>query len=176
MSGLPIRKMKIKMPVEAVRLLLNGATQYRYIMEPQPSDAGEFISFYVHDRGEFHVCDFRKGDIIGIREPYREKEGGGYEYRADGLEGKFKPSFHMPPEAIRLYIRVTGFYAQRINKITLAEIRKSGLRSKEEFREYWKQHTKFQARTLKEKGIRHTFDSGAWVWVLEYERTEKPPG
>ena len=162
----------INLENESVVKLMDGAKMYIVVMQDQPSEKGEFIGFYVHDCGEFFLCDHKEGDTLGIKEAWRYDKG--YIYQADGAEGKFKPAFQLPIDGIRHWIRVKKVYAKRLNKITMAEIRSCGYKSKEDFIDGWKRKMKHKARALKSKGVPFEWKDNPWVWVYKYESTDKP--
>ncbi len=93
----------------------------------------------------------------------------------------WRPSIHMPKEAARIWLRVTDVRAERLQEITIAGIRNEGLSSAavhagdmeiaiEEWKMLWNS-------TVKKSDIdRYGWDASPWVWVIEYERCEKPEG
>lgn len=158
---------------ESVKRLMDGAKIFISVMEDQPSDKGEFISYYVHDDGEFYLSDQKTGDTVGVREAWRQ-EGDAYIFQADGADGRFKPAYMLPVEAVRHWIELKKVYAKRLKKVTMAEIRGAGYKSKDEFQEGWKRKMKYMARTYKKKGIPYKWDENPWVWIFEYKKTGKP--
>lgn len=77
---------------------------------------------------------YRPGDILYVREtwaPWSRTDGIAPEihYKADGemLPGvKWRPSIHMPREAARIFLRVTGVGVERLQDITEEQARAEG--------------------------------------------------
>ena len=146
---------------------------------------------------------YSPGDILYVREAwgdYRECEEDGeslyYLYRADYPDGattyqhpggmtcelpKWHPSIHMPKEAARIFLRVTDVRVERLRDITEADAAKEGLYKgwrlggrgslaltvRQAFMWLW--------MSLTEKGpVIYTWALNPWVWVIEFERCEKP--
>lgn len=93
------------------------------------------------------------------------------------------PSIHMPKEAARIWLRVTDVRVERLQEITaesaLTEgadkyIHANGTLNEDQtitsFIGIWNS-------TIKESDIdRYGWDANPWVWVIEFERCEKPKG
>ena len=108
-----------------------------------------------------------------------------YYYRADGdlrpegWRGAWHPSIHMPKEAARIWLKVTDVRVERLQDITADGIRNEGLPSMavhvgdmdvalKEWETIWNS-------TIKKSDIdRYGWDANPWVWVIEFERCEKP--
>ena len=131
---------------------------------------------------------YKKGDILYVRETWREHSPGFdnlFIYKADYADGsvnvKWHPSIHMPKEAARIWLKITDERVEKLNDISGKEILKEGINShvhpdadyfdgnqKEMFAELWDS-------TIKKKDISHYgWDANPWVWVIEFERCEKP--
>ena len=108
-------------------------------------------------------------------------------------EGKWKPSIHMPKEAARIFLRVIDVRVERLQDITAEGALDEG--TNVEFPEpkpsyislaYTEMRLKPAARqsfaslwdsTIKPADRpRYGWDSNPWVWVIEFERCEKPEG
>ncbi len=155
------------------------------------------------DDHRIYTPPYLPGDILYVRETwgdYRECEEGGeglyYLYRADYPDGattyqypdgmtcdlpKWHPSIHMPKEAARIFLRVTDVRVERLRDITEADAAKEGLykgwrlggcgslalTARQAFMWLW--------MSLTEKGpVIYTWALNPWVWVIEFERCEKP--
>lgn len=91
----------------------------------------------------------------------------------------WKPSIHMPKEAARIWLKVTDVRVERLQKITAEDIRNEGLSSMavhvgdmdvalKEWETLWNS-------TIKKSDIdRYGWDANPWVWVIEFERCDKP--
>lgn len=89
------------------------------------------------------------------------------------------PSIHMPKEAARIWLKVTNVRVERLQKITADGIRNEGLSSAavhcgdmeialKEWENLWN-------NTIKKSNLdRYGWDASPWVWVVEFERCEKP--
>ena len=141
---------------------------------------------------------YQPGDILYVREtwgyPIQLNSGRKYVYRADRCaESGFindshvwRPSIHMPKEAARIWLRVTDVRVERLQDITedraLCEgaIDNRGLihssdneydsihTAREHFKEIW-------GSTVKKADIDcYGWNANPWVWVIEFERCEKP--
>jgi len=81
----------------------------------------------VDQRGQPFINDpieqpkYEVGDILWVRETYRPLADG-YEYKAsiekDYRTHRWKPSIHMPFEAARIFLRVTGVRADKLQEIS----------------------------------------------------------
>lgn len=89
------------------------------------------------------------------------------------------PSIHMPKEAARLFRKVTNVRVERLQDIDSEGIRAEGLNTlavhtgdmeiaQREFARLWDS-------TIKPADLQlYGWDANPWVWVIEYERCEKP--
>ena len=137
---------------------------------------------------------YQPGDILYVRETWcglPVNEAGHfrvhpiYYYRADGdlrpegWRGAWRPSIHMPKEAARIWLKVTDVRVERLQDITADDIRSEGLSSiavhagnMEIALKEWK---KLWNSTIKKSDLdRYGWDANQWVWVIEFERCEKP--
>ena len=106
---------------------------------------------------------------------------------------KWHPSIHMPKEAARLFLRVTDVRAERLQDITEEQARAEGAEpfrmtadvDKPDNEKHWEEKLpalvmfpEIWNSTIK-PADRAVYGWGAnpWVWVVEFERCEKPqPG
>lgn len=103
----------------------------------------------------------------------------------------WRPSIHMPKEAARIWLRVTDVRVERLQEITLKDVIKEGIDQRRidsyrrqlpyetneyihllaysiAFRDTWNS-------TIKKKGLSiYSWDANPWVWVIAFERCEKP--
>lgn len=133
------------------------------------------------------TCPICTGDILYVRETWKEAPKGYYYYedwqRNDIADiTKWKPSIHMPKEAARIWLRVTDVRVERLQEITPQGAWKEGARcsclhpvpdcvgNKTAFISIWN-------RTIKESDIdRYGWSVNPYVFVIEFERCEKPKG
>lgn len=142
-------------------------------------------------RGNERLCPYippyQPGDILYVREtwckgPYGdEKEK--YYYKADdnNFFCTWHPSIHMPKEAARIWLKVTNVRVERLQDITGQGVLKEGLNSHvhpkafyfdmnqlEMFENLW------NSTINKSDFERYGWDANPYVWVVEFERCEKP--
>lgn len=102
----------------------------------------------------------------------------------------WRPSIHMPKEAARIWLRVTDVRAERLREITENGTRKEGIHFSECPDGFtWKECTDIhncyttsigamQAlwdSTIKKSDLdRYGWNANPWVWVIEFERCERP--
>lgn len=133
---------------------------------------------------------YKPGDILYVRETWSEHytaESDGklvYCYKADGINlkseclsgenNRWYPSIHMPKEAARIWLKVKDVRVERLQEITEEQLRKEG------FIPEVQGHFKFKWTwddTIKKSDLdRYGWDASPWVWVIEFERCEKPEG
>ena len=150
-----------------------------------PCEPGDIL--YVRETWEHFECWNCEGDESGScpKEPQKsvlDKVCGCYMYRAtDEISGdaKWHPSIHMPKEAARIWLKVTDVRVERLQEITSEQIGREGveveyphvLNGEEKryaFSALWNS-------TIKKSDFdRCGWDSNPWVWVIEFERCEKP--
>lgn len=136
---------------------------------------------------------YQPGDILYVRETWGEGyEEGTYIYKADDKLANlpsfsesskliYHPSIHMPKEAARIWLRVTNVRVERLNEITDKDAEREGTQpdypfdydvdkwpNLEHFKKIWNS-------TIKKSDLdRYGWDASPWVWVVEFERCEKP--
>ena len=149
------------------------------------------------------TCPICPGDILYVRETWNhyvhDVVGGsqkgyheeGYFYKASpemksSLPSfveyhwgeKWKPSIHMPKEAARIFLKVKDVRVERLQDITDEGAYREGAGDKDviyqtgarvlEFARLWDS-------TIKKSDIeKYGWSANPWVWVIEFERCEKP--
>ena len=95
--------------------------------------------------------------------------------------GEWKPSLFMPKEAARIWLKVTDVRVERLQKITDKDAEQEGAQpdypfdyavdkwpNLEHFKEIWNS-------TIKKSDLdRYGWDANPFVWVVSFERCEKP--
>lgn len=129
---------------------------------------------------------YHTDDILYVRETWKKAPNGYYYYedwqRNDIADvTKWKPSIHMPKEAARIWLKVTCVRVKQLQDITSEQISREGveveyphvLNGEEKryaFSTLWNS-------TIKKSDIdRYGWDANPYVWVIEFERCEKPEG
>lgn len=133
---------------------------------------------------------YQVGDVMYVRETWSEGYGEGtYIYKADDKLAElpefkesskliYHPSIHMPKEAARLWLKVTDVRMERLQEITADGIRSEGLSSMAvhagDMEIALKEWELLWNRTIKKTDIdRYGWDANPWVWVIEFECSEK---
>lgn len=151
-------------------------------------------------------CPICPGDILYVRETwyktplrymYRADYSHTERFYKDGKEVsiKWKPSIHMPKEAARIWLKVTDVRVERLQSITEGGAIREGAEGEKchhtnagafgctdcmntgwieppqvEFMQIWNS-------TIKESDLdRYGWDANPYVWVISFERCEKPEG
>jgi hypothetical protein len=153
--------------------------------------------------GELRDVYGTPGDILWVRETFtnisKYKEAplfldvvGDFVYKADtdfiGCN-KWKPSIHMPKEACRLFLKVTNVRVERLKDISESDAIAEGVDKKGDmYYDYYSEipqvgrdfyyknefaKLSFMGLWSKINGI-DSWISNPWVWVIEFERVEKP--
>ncbi len=130
------------------------------------------------------ACPICPGDILYVRETWKKAPNGYYYYedwqRNDIADvTKWKPSIHMPKEAARIWLKVTDVRVERLQEITAEQIGREGVEVEyphvlngEEKRYAFS--TLWNSTVKKSDLDRYGWDANPWVWVIEFERCEKP--
>ena len=146
---------------------------------------------------KFFKLPYQRGDILYVRETWSEVEEGTYIYKADdksedlpGFKDSskliYRPSIHMPKEAARIWLKVTNVRVERLQDITEAEVilevaidNRGFIHSpdneydyvhtaREHFIDIWNSTIKKGDRAI------YGWNANPFVWVIEFERYEKP--
>ena len=170
-------------------LLAGRKTVTRRVVKPQPETN---LLEWLQQKNERKI-PYDVGDILYVRETWTDRGDGSYMYKADYRENekfyrggkevavKWKPSLFMPKEAARIFLRVTNVSVTKLQDITTNDMQKEGLTSmavfagdKEIARQEW---ALLWNSTIPGKDYnKYCFSANPWVWVIEFERTEKPNG
>ena len=134
---------------------------------------------------KFFKLPCEPGDILYVRETWKRAPNGYYYYedwQRDDIADitKWKPSIHMPKEAARIWLKVTNVRVERLQEITPQGAWKEGARcsclhpvpdcagNKTAFVNIWNS-------TIKKSDLDwYGWSANPWVWVIEFERCEKP--
>ncbi len=144
---------------------------------------------------QYAKSQYQPGDILYVRETWMDYAGlTMYKadcdiYRLDSLNFAgfgWHPSIHMPREAARLWLKVTDVKVERLQEITEDGAKSEGAIDSRGFilspdNEYNRMHTarehfaEIWNSTIKKSDLdRYGWDANPWVWVIEFERCEKP--
>ena len=101
-------------------------------------------------------------------------------------DAKWHPSIHMPKEAARIWLKVTDVRVERLQEMTLKDFKAEGIY--DDYKTYSETYTdhlrqmaypKVFARlwnsTIPKSDLdRYGWGASPYVWVIEFERCEKP--
>lgn len=149
--------------------------------------------------GKLCMPPYKPGDILYVREtwcglPVNEaghiRRRSVYYYKADGdlrpegWRGRWESSTHMPKEAARIWLKVTDVRVERLRDITEDGAKDEGANWKNGQNVGWEEKMKRTATerfaenwdsTIKKSDReRYGWEANPWVWVIEFERCEKP--
>lgn len=139
---------------------------------------------------------YKIGEILWVRESFNTSilnSKQGYIYRADfddtGKLVVWKPSIHMPKAAARIFLKVKNIRAERLFNISESDAIAEGVDKKGEmYYDYFGEVPKvgrdffytnetakisFMGLWCKINGV-DSWRNNPWVWVIEFERVEKP--
>ena len=163
------------------------------------------ISFYGWDDGHGYqmMPPCKENDILWVRETWDNvpfspgghfRFIGRYYYKADGdlrpdsCRGNWHPSIHMPKDAARIFLRVKAVKIERLRHISFDDCKHEGIWDDYKttsqvyhdslaraaypncFAELWNSTIKPADRD------RYSWEANPWVWVIEFERCERPDG
>lgn len=165
----------------------------------EKKEVGNF-GFGINEYGgsiQYAKPPYQPGDILYVRETwhkYTKRVGEGesyhlaefYGYKAsiansEDADEPWKPSIRMPKEAARIWLKVTDARVERLQEITIDGIRNGGISSMavhagdmeialKEWKNLWNS-------TIKKTDLdSYGWEANPWVWVIEFERCEKPEG
>ena len=101
----------------------------------------------------------------------------GPEYDDGWEEQPWRPSIHMPKEAARLFLRVTGVRCERLQDMTQEDCANDGGFEPEAIKAVGIAPlfgTLWDSTVRKDAIKRWGWNANPWVWVIEFERCEKP--
>lgn len=142
---------------------------------------------------------YQPGDILYVRETFIQAAAHTFWYKADDKSWMskdllWKPSIHMPKEAARIWLKVADVRVERLQEITEEQACMEGTDPWDEacyenngwhptlsdpdsggnpnmidgFHKLWDS-------TIKKNDLdRYSWNANPWVWVIEFERCEKP--
>lgn len=187
---------------EMVRAILDGRKSCtRRVVKPQPT---------ARYGAQCIKPPYQSGDILYVRETVWQKIGhyldvdgetkpswyNEFRYVASDEKPETgwnyswvkRPSIHMPKEAARIWLKVTGVRVERLQDITVDGCHREGINietsavtdgetlnrnhdfSLEKFETLWDS-------TVKKSDLdSYGWDANPYVWIIEFERCEKPEG
>lgn len=151
------------------------------------------------------TCPICPGDILYVRETWKRALNGYYYYedwQRDDIADitKWKPSIHMPKEAARIWLKVTNVRVERLQEMKPVDVIKEGAypdcwdclntygesgsqccygteEQCSQCDEVMMEWEKLWTSTIKKSNLdSYGWSANPWVWVIEFERCEKPEG
>ena len=146
---------------------------------------------------------YHTDDILYVRETWKKAPNGYYYYedwkRNDIADiTKWKPSIHMPKEAARIWLKVMNVRVERLQEMKPVDVIKEGAypdcwdclntygesgsqccygteEQCSQCDEVMMEWEKLWNSTIKKSDLdRYGWNANPWVWVIEFERCEKP--
>lgn len=104
--------------------------------------------------------------------PNGNKRPMGPEFDDDWEVRPWRPSIHMPKEAARIFLKVKDVRAERLQDISVDEIRAEGLDVLgKTMNTSFKMWSELWNSTVKKADLpRYGWEANPWVWVIEFER------
>ena len=150
-----------------------------------PCEPGDIL--YVRETWHKYTKRIGKGESCRLAEFYGYKASVA---NSEDAEEPWRPSTQMPKEAARIWLKVMNVRVERLQEITDEQAKREGIQYDECPTGFtWKQETDMhncyttpigamQAlwnSTIKKSDLdRYGWDANPWVWVIEFERCEKP--
>lgn len=178
---------------EMVRAILDGRKTCTRRVLKQPFEVHP-NGYITKPRGNERLCPYippyQPGDILYVRETWckgsygNEKEK--YYYKADdnNFFCTWHPSIHMPKEAARIWLKVMNVRVERLQDITDDGAKAEGANWKNGKNVGWEEKMRRTAverfaeiwnSTIKKSDLdRYGWNANPYVWVIEFERCEKP--
>lgn len=152
------------------------------------------------------TCPICPGDILYVRKSYSELSFGyvykadGENIGHLGNVIKWHPSIHMPKEAARIWLKVMNVRVERLQEMKPVDVIKEGAypdcwdclntygesgsqccygteEQCSQCDEVMMEWEKLWNSTIKKSNIdRYGWSANPWIWVIEFERCEKPEG
>ena len=187
------------MNTEMVKAILAGRkTVTRRLIKPQPKNKPVFIiagtptkyigKWFDEISDKYWTPPCHTGDVLYVRETWcKGSLNGGadqYFYKADDndFHCQWRPAIHMPKEAARIFLRVTGVRVERLQDIRLEGCLAEGVQltflEERDFAKRgliaWQRYSTVWDSTIKKSDLgKCGWDANPWVWVIEFERISK---
>ena len=166
---------------------IDGERHVDAVYYQAPYQSGDIL--YVRETWHKYKKRIGKGEGCHIAEFYGYKASIA---NSEDADEPWKPSIHMPKEAARIWLKVKDVRVERLQEITEDGAKNEGARQCYEvidtlenrpvtylaedrqgyyilgFKQIWNS-------TIKKSDLdRYGWDASPWVWVIEFERCEKP--
>ena len=126
---------------------------------------------------------------LWVRESFGYSSDGKLHFKADVCSPKYdkpakgwKPSIHMPFAACRLFLKIISVKVEHLADITDEDAKAEGIEwsARQGYVNYINEDTPFKYPKHSFKSLWYkingepSWDANPWVWVIEFEQTEKP--
>jgi hypothetical protein len=137
LEDFPMRERPIIFSALMVRAILEGRkTVTRRVLKFNAAGRAAYFGKQWHrdDPDITKGCPYgQSGDRLWVRETFLQLAAGPFVYRADSdsmmaLSGPWHPSIHMPRQASRITLEVTGVRVERLDAISAVDAEAEGLR------------------------------------------------
>ena len=164
---------------EMVRAILEGRkTVTRRAVKPQPESRPTPMKkdscwpgcFAIQGTAKVIRPPYQPGDTLWVRETWAKSMAGTFMYQADDnaiMVERWRPSIHMPREAARLFLLVTGVRVELLQDCGYAQAQDEGCTCCSQFVRIWDRTIKPTDQAL------YDWEANPWVWVIEFERISK---
>lgn len=171
---------------EMVRAILDGRKTVtrrcvKFLHGENPNWTGYIKDGLMLYNGRNEPCcknpPYKPGDILYVRETFVQPARHIFWYKADDNDflkncTTWRTSIHMPKEAARIWLKVTDVRVERLQEITDEQAEKEGCcdytSTSNGFCHLWDS-------TIKKSDLDcYGWNANPWVWVIEFERCEKP--
>lgn len=179
---------------EMVRAILDGhkTVTRRVIKYSCPTNPGNTLDDFIgqSDPQLLVSCSPRQpGDILYVRETWTKlpvspgnhfHPNGVYYYKADEelrlerfVRNGWRPSIHMPKDAARIFLRVTGVRVERLRPMGFDEFEAEGLTIISGLWDTTARYANLWDSTIKPADLPlYGWELNPWVWVIDFERME----
>lgn len=153
-----------------------------YIRETWTEECGKYYYRADYDSDYLDPCETLSGGYPASCRNHPGCDG----CMATSTRIYWHPSIHMPKEAARIWLKVTNVRVERLQDMTDDDAEAEGAIDNRGFihspeNEYDRIYTAREHfigiwdRTIKKSDLDHYgWDANPWVWVIEFERCEKP--
>ena len=150
-----------------------------YIRETWTEECGKYYYRADYDSDYLDPCETLSGGYPASCRNHPGCDG----CMATSTRIHWRPSIHMPKEAARIWLKVTDVRVERLKDITGFSVQKEGIEvepnecaGKFDFvSELFLLFQRLWDSTIKKSDLdRYGWQANPWVWVIEFERCEKP--
>lgn len=154
---------------------------FLYVRETWTQECGRYYYRADYDSDYLEPCETLSGGYPSECRHYPGCEG----CMRTGRYIRWRPSIHMPKEAARIWLKVTDVRVERLQDMKLDDFLPEGLTVRPEafndpenvYLQCRREFITIWNSTIKKSDLdRYGWEANPWVWVIEFERCEKPDG